>query len=106
MGKKKPVKLNNPDTHKEAGNKAFANKHYAEAIKQYTIAIEITLEAPNHIYFANRANAELELSLFEECILDCNQAIHIEPTFIKSYFRKAKALINQGNLIEAMETLK
>lgn len=94
MGKKKPVNKNNPDTLKEAGNKAFANKNYEEAVKQYTMAIEISLEAPNHIYFANRANAELELMLFEECILDCNQAIQIDPSFIKSYFRKAKALIN------------
>lgn len=95
MGKKKSaVKLNNADSLKEAGNKAFAIKNYEEAVKQYTMAIEITLEAPNHIYFANRANAELELSLFEECILDCNQAIQIEPNFIKSYFRKAKAYMN------------
>lgn len=66
---------NNPDTLKEAGNKAFANKNYEEAVKQYTMAIEITLEKPNHIYYANRANAELEMMLFEECIADCNQAI-------------------------------
>lgn len=58
------------------------------------MAIEITQEKPNHIYFANRANAELELLLFEECIADCNSAIKIEPSFIKSYFRKAKALMN------------
>ena len=105
MGKKKPAK-SNPDSLKEAGNKAFANKNYEEAVKQYTMAIEITLEKPNHIYFANRANAELELMMFEECIADCNQAIQIEPTFIKSYFRKAKALINQQKLVQAMETLK
>ena len=70
------------------------------------MAIEITIEKPNHIYFANRANAELELLMWEECIADCNQAIQIEPTFIKSYFRKAKALINQSKLLQAMETLK
>jgi len=94
MGKKKPVKLDNPDTLKEAGNKAFVRKNYKKAVEQYTMAIEITLEAPNHIYFANRANAELELCLFDDCILDCNQAIQIEPSFIKSYIRKAKALVN------------
>ena len=44
--------------------------------------------------------------MWEECIADCNQAIKIEPTFIKSYFRKAKALINQSKLLAAMETLK
>jgi tetratricopeptide (TPR) repeat protein len=76
MGKKKAAtKMSTPDTLKEAGNKAFANKNFEEAVKQYTMAIEITQEAPNHIYFANRANAELELLLFEECIADCNQAI-------------------------------
>ena len=51
----------NPETIKEAGNKAFLAKNYEEAVKQYTMAIEITLETPNHIYFANRANAHLEL---------------------------------------------
>jgi tetratricopeptide (TPR) repeat protein len=91
---------------KEAGNKAFANKNFEDAVRQYTMAIEITIEKPNHIYFANRANAELELLMWEECIADCNQAIKIEPTFIKSYFRKAKALINQSKLLQAMETLK
>ena len=106
MGKKKTTQKSNPDSLKEAGNKAFANKNYEEAVRQYTQAIEITIEKPNHIYFANRANAELELLMFEECIADCNQAIKIEPTFIKSYFRKAKALINQQKMVQAMETLK
>ena len=106
MGKKKTSNSNNPDALKEQGNKAFANKNYQEAIKQYTMAIEITLEKPNHIYFANRANAELELLMFEECIADCNQAIKIEPAFIKSYFRKARAEINQQKLSDAMDTLQ
>ena len=66
MGKKNKKKEGkkdntNPETLKEAGNKAFLAKNYEEAVKQYTMAIEITLETPNHIYFANRANAHLEL---------------------------------------------
>lgn len=56
------------------------------------MAIEITIEKPNHIYFANRANAYLEMGQLEECINDCNQAIQIESTFSKSYYRKARAL--------------
>lgn len=106
MGKKKPAKTNNPDALKEAGNKAFAQKNYQEAVKQYTMAIEISQESPNHIYFANRANAYLEMGLFEECIADCNQAMQIDPMFPKSYYRKAKAQINIQNLTDAMETLK
>ena len=72
---KKAVNKNDPDALKDAGNKAFANKNFEEAIKQYTLAIEITLDKPNHIFYANRANAQLELCNYEECIADCNQAI-------------------------------
>jgi hypothetical protein len=32
MGKKKPAK-NNPDALKQAGNNAFANRNYPEAVK-------------------------------------------------------------------------
>jgi len=70
-------------------------KNFEEAVKCYTVAIEITLETPNHVYFANRANAQLELHHYEECISDCNSAIDIEPSYTKSYYRKAKALYYQ-----------
>ena len=70
------------------------------------MAIEISEESPNHLYFANRANAYMEMGLFEECIADCNQAMQIDPTFPKSYYRKAKAQVNLNKLTEALETLK
>ena len=62
MGKKKAKKedLSNPEVLKELGNKAFLVKHFEEAIKHYTAAIDLTVEKPNHVYFANRANAYLE----------------------------------------------
>ena len=106
MGKKKGVNKNNPDALKAAGNKAFDQKNYTEAVKQYTLAIEITLDNPNHIYYANRANAYLELFNNEECIADCNKAIQIEPTYSKSFYRKAKALVNQSKLTDALECIK
>lgn len=103
MGKKKAINKNNPEALKEAGNKAFLAKNYQEAIKQYTAAIGLS---PNHIYYANRANAYLELEKFEECIEDCVKAIEIDKSFSKSYYRQAKALINLQRLTEALEVLK
>ena len=94
MGKKKTVNKNDPNSLKEAGNKLFATGNYEEAVKQYTLAIEITIEQPNHIFFANRANCFLEMGKYEECILDCDMAMSIDPTFPKSYYRKARALVN------------
>ena len=93
MAKKKAkAGSNNPDAVKELGNKAFILKKYDEAIQHYTQAIEMTKDKPNHVYFANRANSKLEIFDFNGCVEDCDQAIQIEKTFIKSYLRKAKAL--------------
>lgn len=72
MGKKKVQNKNDPEAIKEAGNKAFMAKNFNEAIKLYTVAIEITLDNSSPIYYANRANAHLELFNIEECIADCN----------------------------------
>ena len=100
MGKKKAAKTNanNPESLKEAGNKAFLAKDYNEAIKLYTQAIELSqaegpMVPPAHIYFSNRANAYLEIAKFEDSLSDCNESIKIDPTYIKTYFRKAKALL-------------
>ena len=42
---------------------------------------------------------------YGECINDANRAIEIEPNFVKSYYRKAKALILTDQLAEALETV-
>ena len=59
----------------------------------YTSAIN--LDEKNHIYFSNRANAYLEMEKYDEAISDCKKSIEIEPKFVKSYFRFAKALIEK-----------
>jgi len=94
MPKKKKAAKETPDTFKEAGNKAFLAREFEEAINQYTKAIEMSGDQPSHVYFANRANAQLELGRFEECIIDCDKSIEIDPAYIKAYFRKCKALLN------------
>lgn len=53
MGKKKVQNKNYPEAIKEAGNKAFMAKNFNEAIKLYTVAIEITMDKPSPIYYAN-----------------------------------------------------
>ena len=108
MPKKNKKKDNdsNPESIKEQGNKAFMTGDYISAIKHYTVAIEITLETPSAIYYANRANAHLELQNYEECIADCNMAIQIDPTFHKSFYRRAKALWRQDKLQEAADSIK
>jgi tetratricopeptide (TPR) repeat protein len=103
MGKKKAVSKNNPDALKEAGNKAFQLGSFEEAIKLYTQAIEVQ---DNHIYYANRANAYLEIDEFQKCIDDCEMAIKLDPKYVKSYVRKGNALLNTVKVQQAIECFK
>ena len=107
MGKKKTATaLKNPETIKDLGNKAFLQANYQEAIDHYTKAIELSGEKPSHIYFSNRANAKLEFRDFSGCIEDCDTAIKIEPTFQKSYLRKAKAFQILARFNEGLEAIQ
>jgi hypothetical protein len=74
MGKKKPSKAqaNPADASKDLGNKAFTAGNYEEAVKHYSEAIDISGADASHVYFANRANAHLNLDNFNLCIEDCN----------------------------------
>ena len=103
MGKKKAVSKTNPDALKEAGNKAFGLGSFEEAIKFYTQAIEL---AQNHVYYANRANAYLELTEFDKCIQDCNEAIKIDPGYIKSYIRKGNAELSSSLTKQSIQTFE
>ena len=76
---------------KDAGNQAMKQQNYLLALTKYTAAIQKS-ETENHLIYANRAQAHLKLDHIQGCINDCNRAIKIEPTFVKSYFRKATAL--------------
>ena len=107
MGKKKPkAGSNNPEAIKELGNKAFSLQKYEEAMEHYTQAIEMTKENPNQVYFANRANCKLEMKNFNGCIEDCDEAIKIDPKYIKSYLRKARVLHILRRFEEALDTVK
>jgi len=63
-------------------------------------------EDPSAIYFANRANVKLEIHNYIGCIQDCDQAIQIDPKYIKSYMRKARALHILTKFQEALEAVR
>ena len=45
------------------------------------------------------------MGLLVKCMADCNTAIDIDPTFAKSYGRKARAQLMMQNVKAAVETL-
>lgn len=95
---------NDPIKLKELGNKAYINKNYEEAVELYSKAIEIDPKDP--VFYSNRATSLFELEKFDDCILDCDKCIELNPQFVKAYFRKALALREKLDDVQAVAVLE
>ncbi|KAL6594847.1 TPR-like protein [Neocallimastix sp. 'constans'] len=80
---------------KDEGNKLFQSKKYNKAIKQYTKAIELY---PDSVYYGNRAACYNNLGKMDEVIADCNEALKLNPNYIKALKRRAQAYEKTKNL--------
>ncbi|CCH43530.1 Small glutamine-rich tetratricopeptide repeat-containing protein beta [Wickerhamomyces ciferrii] len=109
--KKVPVHVETDDeTLKKAeelkleGNKAMARKDFAEAIKKYTDAIELTPK--NAVYLSNRAAAHSSTRDHESAIADAEAAIKVDPNYSKAYSRLGLANYALNRPKEAFEAYK
>jgi tetratricopeptide (TPR) repeat protein len=75
---------------KDLGNKAFVGGDYAGAIEHFSRALK--LAGPNCIYYTNRAAAYLRASRAAEALKDAEEAVSLDPQYVKALFRRAQAL--------------
>eukprot|EP00040_Diaphanoeca_grandis_P032608 m.198119 g.198119 ORF g.198119 m.198119 type:complete len:602 (+) comp32680_c0_seq2:305-2110(+) len=88
---------------KDQANREFEARNFEAAIKLYSKAISVS---PNLISpWSNRAAARLMLGLYDHCISDCDATIKMDPTFVKGYVRKSRALVQKGLFDAAINTL-
>jgi import receptor subunit TOM70 len=73
---------------KEKGNKLFVAKKYTEAIAAYTEAIRFKADP---IYYSNRAACYSFLGHYSSVIADTNEALALDPMYIKAINRRAIA---------------
>ena len=92
------------DALKEEGNKLLAAYKYGLAAEKYSAAI--ALNGNNAIYYSNRAQALIKLESFGLAIEDANEAIRIDPTYIKALYRRASAFYALGKLKDALRDFK
>ncbi|GKT37301.1 hypothetical protein ADUPG1_010116 [Aduncisulcus paluster] len=89
---------------KDRGNELFKQQDYPAAIKAYSDSLFIF---PNsHIVYSNRALAYTRLGQHQNAIEDCDKAISLEPTYVKSYSRKGNALMELRDYSAASEAFK
>ncbi|ORZ05480.1 hypothetical protein BCR42DRAFT_337937 [Absidia repens] len=84
---------------KEKGNKLFGAKEYEDAVAVYTNAIRFKADP---IYYSNRAACYSFLGQHDRVIADTNEALKLDPTYIKAINRRAQAYAKQNQLNEAL----
>ena len=67
-------------------NKFVKEKKYALAVEYYTKAIEVNPN--NHVYYGNRALANMRLENYGSAIVDADKSIEINPKYVKAYYRR------------------
>lgn len=88
------------ETAKNAGNTAFKNGEFKDALKHFTEAID--LEPDNAAYFSNRSAVYAKLDDFESALADGVKCVALKPEWGKGYARQAAALLGQEEYAKAI----
>jgi len=87
-----------------AGNEAYMDEEYDEAVKLYTAALEIDAKCYNA--FVRRSQAYCKLKQFERAAMDAQKAIAIDPEKSTAYYRKAEACFENDEYSSARKAAK
>jgi len=89
---------------REEGNVLFKGGDFAGAVKSYTESILRDPSDPRG--YNNRAAAYTKLVAFPEALKDANEAIKIDPKFVKGYIRKSNVLFAMRDYTKALEAIQ
>lgn len=97
---------------REAGNEHFKNRHFNDAIKMYTDAIDCLVKLNRKecarelaIFYQNRSAANEFMLKSAACISDATKSIETDENYAKAYYRRAKGFVQQGKLYCAMQDI-
>ncbi|XP_037028931.1 sperm-associated antigen 1 [Bradysia coprophila] len=93
-------KVDLANKHRIKGNEFYKAADYDEAIREYSLSIQIYHTASA---FNNRAITYFKLNNLDMTIADCEQCLRLEPNNVKALQRKAQALSSQSRYREAYD---
>ncbi|KAK9240865.1 TPR-like protein [Lipomyces kononenkoae] len=97
---------------KDAGNASYKKGQYSDAVRMYSLAIEMALKRPPweasgfvkeelSVLYSNRAQAHMSVSAWGDALVDADTAIYLKRNFAKAHYRKGKCMQHMGRLHEA-----
>lgn len=82
---------NDPEELKRMGNDCYKSGLFAEALNLYEKAI--AMSPSNAAYHFNRAAALMGLRRFVEAARECEEAIRLDPGYVKAHHRLGSLLL-------------
>jgi tetratricopeptide (TPR) repeat protein len=78
---------------KNRAKSCVSSRNYPEAVRLYGKAIELTVDdnAALSILHANRSMVQLNMSKAADALIDADEAVKLDPSYLKGYYRQAMA---------------
>ncbi|KAL2466780.1 TPR repeat-containing thioredoxin TTL1 [Abeliophyllum distichum] len=90
---------NDPEELKRMGNENYKKGNFAEALSFYSKAISIS--PGNAPYHFNRAAALMGLRRLAEAVRECEEAIRLDPGYVRAHHRLGSLLLSLGQVENA-----
>ncbi|KAJ5225046.1 heat shock protein STI1 [Penicillium chermesinum] len=87
---------------RELGQQKFQEGDWPAAVEAFSEMIKRAPEDPRG--YSNRAAALIKLMAFPQAVQDCDQAIALDPKFIRAYMRKGQTLLIMKEYNRALDT--
>jgi translocation protein SEC72 len=102
---------------KESGNACFKLHKFQDAVKYYSLALDMTLSRPawepsqlcrdeTVVLLCNRSAAKFALGEYAEALADAEAVCELKKPWPKGHFRKSKALQAMGQFDEALAAIR
>ncbi|KAG2002581.1 ADP/ATP carrier receptor [Coprinopsis cinerea AmutBmut pab1-1] len=88
---------------KSQGNNAYTKRNFSEAAEHYTKAIAVSPK-PEPVFYSNRAACYVNFSppKHDLVVRDCDEALKLDPNYVKALNRRAVGLEGLGRYEEAL----